>query len=192
MSLQIDVSNLRKKVGRRRNIEVELEQNPLAVRGEDIEFAEPIVVEARLTNAGTEILAEVSVAGHGRVLCTRCLRPYEWHFSFDFRHEYLPADEYEKQKNRGEQEEKEITEEVLPFTVFEGEVIDLEKEIRENIALQLPMRHLCRVDCQGLCPHCGTNLNEGECDCTEEEIDPRLEVLKDFKGESQDEREEEK
>ena len=41
------------------------------------------------------------------------------------------------------------------------------------------MRLLCSLDCNGLCPRCGSNLNDGPCDC-EPEIDPRLEKLKDL------------
>ena len=37
--------------------------------------------------------------------------------------------------------------------------------IREQIYLALPMKFLCNVDCRGLCPNCGANLNEVECEC---------------------------
>ena len=36
------------------------------------------------------------------------------------------------------------------------------------------------ADCKGLCPKCGKDLNEGKCNCQTKEIDPRLEVLKKF------------
>ena len=38
---------------------------------------------------------------------------------------------------------------------------------------------LCSEDCQGLCPRCGADLNEGPCQC-KPEIDPRLAVLQQF------------
>ena len=37
--------------------------------------------------------------------------------------------------------------------------------------------------CKGLCPYCGVNLNNEECQCTDEDrqpIDNRLRILKDF------------
>jgi uncharacterized protein len=37
---------------------------------------------------------------------------------------------------------------------------------------------LCREDCKGICPQCGKNLNLGPCDCKVENVDPRLEILK--------------
>jgi hypothetical protein len=42
----------------------------------------------------------------------------------------------------------------------------------------LPMKPLCRVDCKGLCPNCGTNLNDTTCDCEIRWEDPRLAGLK--------------
>jgi DUF177 domain-containing protein len=46
------------------------------------------------------------------------------------------------------------------------------------------MKPLCRADCQGLCPVCGTNLNKGTCSCKREWEDPRLAALKKLKADS--------
>ncbi|NMA14219.1 MAG: DUF177 domain-containing protein [Clostridia bacterium] len=42
------------------------------------------------------------------------------------------------------------------------------------------MKTLCREDCKGLCPICGSNLNIKQCRCERESIDPRLAALKNF------------
>jgi uncharacterized protein len=42
------------------------------------------------------------------------------------------------------------------------------------------MKPLCSEDCKGICPQCGQDLNEGECDCEIETVDPRLAKLKEF------------
>ena len=39
------------------------------------------------------------------------------------------------------------------------------------------MTILCRPDCAGICPSCGTDLNAGSCNCTEEATDPRWAAL---------------
>lgn len=57
-------------------------------------------------------------------------------------------------------------------------ILDLSEVVRQNLLLALPMYPICRSKCKGLCPNCGQNWNEGSCDCTLEEIDPRLAVLK--------------
>lgn len=54
----------------------------------------------------------------------------------------------------------------------------LELALLENI----PQKLLCKEDCQGLCEHCGVNLNDSACRCMsqEQDIDPRLEKLKEW------------
>ena len=49
---------------------------------------------------------------------------------------------------------------------------------REAVILELPMRFLCSEDCKGLCPGCGSNLNNGPCDCVKTEGDQRWAPLK--------------
>ncbi len=43
--------------------------------------------------------------------------------------------------------------------------VDLTEDIREAIVLSFPGYPLCRRECQGLCPRCGTNLNRRRCRC---------------------------
>lgn len=63
------------------------------------------------------------------------------------------------------------------FVVGENGFIDLAPLIRELSLLEIPMRALCKPDCQGLCQECGQNLNEGDCGCQDDDIDPRLKIL---------------
>ena len=58
--------------------------------------------------------------------------------------------------------------------------VDLTKLIKDAILLDLPVKIVCTEDCQGLCAQCGTNLNKGECDCTDDSIDPRWAKLKEI------------
>lgn len=62
--------------------------------------------------------------------------------------------------------------------VVEDFTLDLDELVLSDIQLALPMKHLCAPDCRGLCPHCGANLNLGNCGCSKNEIDPRLEILR--------------
>jgi uncharacterized protein len=56
--------------------------------------------------------------------------------------------------------------------------------MREQFYLSLPMKPLCRADCRGLCPSCGTNLNRGACDCRAGWEDTRFAALKALTKES--------
>lgn len=64
---------------------------------------------------------------------------------------------------------------------FDGKTIDLDPILREQVLLALPMNLVCRESCRGLCPVCGANLNEGQCECHREVVDPRWTALKNIK-----------
>jgi uncharacterized protein len=57
-------------------------------------------------------------------------------------------------------------------------IIDLTPVLREYTLLEIPISPLCQPDCKGLCPICGNNLNEGDCNHEDESGDPRLASLK--------------
>jgi uncharacterized protein len=65
---------------------------------------------------------------------------------------------------------------------FDGDsgFIDLAPLVRDLSLLDMPINPICRPDCQGLCMECGQNLNEGDCGCTADDIDPRLAALRQF------------
>jgi uncharacterized protein len=50
--------------------------------------------------------------------------------------------------------------------------------VREQVLLQIPPSPLCAEQCQGLCPKCGKDLNEGDCGCDRTVVDPRWAALK--------------
>jgi uncharacterized protein len=77
--------------------------------------------------------------------------------------------------------EREVAEEDLETSYYRDDQIDLNELMREQFYLALPMKPLCREDCRGLCPQCGTNLNLGGCECDTGWHDPRLAPLKDLK-----------
>ncbi|MCA0454437.1 MAG: DUF177 domain-containing protein [Chloroflexi bacterium] len=66
------------------------------------------------------------------------------------------------------------------FSVLEDAVLDLAPLLRAEVMLASTNGVLCREDCKGLCPECGTNLNYDTCDCASNAIDPRLAGLKNF------------
>ena len=59
-----------------------------------------------------------------------------------------------------------------------GISIDLRPAVRETWLLSAPQFVQCSEDCKGLCPNCGTNLNESTCNCSTTEIDPRWDALR--------------
>ncbi len=63
-----------------------------------------------------------------------------------------------------------------------GHSIELDEAVREALLLELPIRFLCKIDCKGLCPVCGTNLNLTGCECAEtQEAQGPLAALRDLR-----------
>ncbi len=60
--------------------------------------------------------------------------------------------------------------------------LDLRPAIREEWILAAPSYALCRDDCKGLCPRCGTDRNSGACQCDEKSADPRWDALRKLDG----------
>jgi len=85
---------------------------------------------------------------------------------------------YVPQAEQAEENERALAEDDLTTAFYSEGVLDVIDLLREQFQLVLPMKPLCREDCKGLCPECGTNLNRGTCDCTPHWEDPRLAALK--------------
>jgi uncharacterized protein len=59
-----------------------------------------------------------------------------------------------------------------------GGHIDLEPVVRDEVGLALPLVPLCREDCLGLCPTCGTDLNTAPCSGHADEIESPFSALR--------------
>ncbi len=104
--------------------------------------------------------------------CSRCLESFTLPVDPAFDLRYQPH-----AHNTGEGE-REIEEDDLTTAFYDNDEIDLGQLMREQFYLALPMKPLCREDCNGLCALCGTNLNRGRCDCKREWEDPRFASLR--------------
>ena len=101
--------------------------------------------------------------------CGRCLEPVEIPFDIEF--------EYEIDMKQTDEERRENLDEM---SWLNGLEIDVEKLAYNEILLNWPIRVLCKDDCQGICSHCGVNLNKQTCDCDTSELDPRMAAIKDI------------
>jgi uncharacterized protein len=66
----------------------------------------------------------------------------------------------------------------VEFSVHEDAILDLAPLLRAEVFILSSHGRLCRDDCKGLCPECGTNWNHSTCDCDRDSVDPRLAGLK--------------
>ena len=58
--------------------------------------------------------------------------------------------------------------------------LNVDKLIFDYVLVDWPAKVLCKEDCKGLCPMCGTNLNISSCDCKMQIKDPRMAKFQDI------------
>jgi DUF177 domain-containing protein len=169
--MRIELENLEGGKGDFARVYRPEELNPVDER---IRLIEPAAVKGRVRLAGNEVFVNGHVDTRAQVDCDRCLQPVVLPVSADFALEYITGPEYEASAAA------ELTEAELSVSVFDGEAIDVDEIVKEQILLAVPTRTLCREECKGICPECGIDRNTGECKCVANDIDPRWAALKDL------------
>ena len=144
------------ELGSHKSIKKQIELPDLINGYQEIETPFPLQINLDIYNTKDSFLLTGELTGRLLLTCSRCLDK----FSFELR--------------------VSINEELLKSEIPDLENIDLSNIIVEHILLEIPMKTVCRGNCQGLCPLCGRNLNHAQCDCNRETFDPRLLKLKDF------------
>ena len=132
---------------------------------------------ASAERAGAEIRLNGTLNTAFEMMCSRCLEPARIAVS-------KPFDLFFRERDEAmfdEDEEVELDEKDTRTGFFTGTKLAIGDILREQVLLALPMKALCTVDCKGLCPTCGTNLNSSSCGCPKEEFSPHIDSLLEFK-----------
>ncbi|HZF10579.1 MAG TPA: DUF177 domain-containing protein [Thermoanaerobaculia bacterium] len=109
--------------------------------------------------------------------CDRCLMPIHE----PVRSEVELMIQVASTKGHGGHGEYELREEDLGTLYLDEEILETRPILLEQLQLNIPMKPLCRPDCQGLCPVCGIDRNTASCTCEERTGDPRWAVLATLK-----------
>lgn len=104
-----------------------------------VKFLGSVKIKGEVTRITNAVTVDLEANGVMRMNCSRCLKEFEVNFQKPLKLNYIA--------NKSEP------------------IIDLTPDIREEIILGYPIKPLCSLDCKGICPKCGKNLNEGKCNC---------------------------
>jgi uncharacterized protein len=170
--MRIELENLEGSKGDFAHVYQPADLNPIDER---ISLTEQAIVTGKVRLAGNEVFVNGHVDTRANVECDRCLQPIETPVNADFALEYISGSEYESGSTA------ELTEAEMSVSVFDGNAIDVDEIVKEQVVLAVPTRMLCREDCKGICPECGSDRNTGDCSCTKDDIDPRWAALKNIK-----------
>jgi len=132
---------------------------------------------ASAERAGEEVRIAGSLNATLEMACSRCLEPARLTINKPFDLFFREHDE----TMFDEDAEVELDEKDTRTAFFTGTKLAIGDVLQEQVLLALPMKTLCKVDCKGLCPTCGTNLNSGSCNCPKEEFSPHMDNLLEIK-----------
>ena len=111
------------------------------------------------------------------LVCSRCLVNFEAAIGSTFTIFFRKGSPDEA----ASEEETELNEQDLISATYSGVEIDLTHEIEEQVSLEVPVKPLCGENCKGLCPECGTDLNQSTCSCSDKRQNFKFSALKNFK-----------
>jgi uncharacterized protein len=104
-------------------------------------FPDALTVKAEAWKSDDGLSVQVHVEGTRHFTCSLCLEEFNNLFEKDFS---------------------------LHYDIKGLDSVTIDQDVRDEILMEHPIRVLCRPDCRGLCPFCGTNLNTDKCDCKTE------------------------
>ncbi len=103
----------------------------------DVHLDEPITLSSFVSTTQGELVVQADIAGKLTLSCARCLKTFD-----------APLQ----------------TSATLSYEVrLPSDVVDITEDVRQEIMLAYPMIPVCQLDCRGLCPICGANLNDATC-----------------------------
>lgn len=148
--------------GKRLDVDYSLPMSGVDING-DYPFKSPVKVSASAVNRASLVELKVKAVFDYTTRCDRCFDEIVKHLEFAFVHGLAVSL---------------IDDENDDYIETPDYTLELDEVVVSDILLNLPSKFLCGDDCKGICPECGKNLNRGQCGCDKNQIDSRLEILK--------------
>jgi len=132
-----------------------------------LQHLEPVQVAVELWRAGDVYQLQGEGCTDVQLRCSRCLTTFRQKVQFPIQETLV---------------ERELTEEEQEADVIRivDRQVDLLPLVESALILALPYAPVCRDECRGLCPKCGTDRNERPCSCDTSTIDLRWSKLQDL------------
>ncbi len=162
--MQLDISKIRSKPGS--EINVELEEDIGSISGRQVTFLKPVRLHGKMRNIDGDLYFQGDAVVVMELICDRCLKPYQETLDLVLDEIFYP--EFKK------------VDDIDFYKTYNGNQLEMDQMIHDGVLLKISMNSICQEDCLGLCAHCGADLNEGPCSCEVDEVDPRMEILKNL------------
>ena len=121
----------------------------------------------KLMRTDKGVLVSAKMSTDTQSTCSRCLKEFGQRIDVAFEEEAFHSND----EPSGEQPEAPA--------IDDKRILDLTEALEQYLYLAVPVKPVCREDCQGICSQCGADLNETACVCDHEARDSRwAELLK--------------
>ena len=145
--MKLDVKAARKNLNTDLPFHFTVKADDMDLRGETVHG--DVVFEGSYVCTGACVMLSGCIQADVEYTCGRCLTPVREQLSIPVREEY--ADQADEER--------------WEVNVLEGDSIDVLEPVQDYILLEMSYKNLCTAGCKGLCPQCGTNLNQSSCLC---------------------------
>lgn len=165
---EINIEEIKKKATREVKIVRNIDAETIEIRS--LRFMGNIKVDLLLKIVDDIVNLTGKINTEIELECNRCLKNFNYLLDINVNSNFI-------RKSINNMEGCiELKKEDMDNLYFEGEYIDLLKNIQEEILLNIPNYPLCKEDCLGLCAICGIDLNYMNCHCKSNKESP-FEVL---------------
>lgn len=145
----VDISRAWQSPGTEFPFQVSQEIPTQDILGENVVF-DKAAISGFFTAAGDSIVLQGQLTSKANAVCANCLAPAEVDIQVLFREIFV----------------REVEDDDSDSFLFEGNHVDVSQVALALAILALPMRFLCKEDCEGYCPNCGAEKNL--CTCQKE------------------------
>jgi uncharacterized protein len=168
VSLKIDFANIAGTPGARGRYSI----SENVAQTEDFACVGPAVGELQVENTGSLLLLRGELRATLKLACVRCLGAFERPITMTIEEEFSTG-ETEPDIATMDRDDPDAS-------AMSDFVLDVSEFVRQQILVNVPIASICREDCRGICPRCGQNLNEKDCDCAVEPADSPWAKLSDL------------
>ena len=126
----------------------------IGLEAEGVCFTDPVTASLKLFRQDDIVFVKAELSVVMELECARCLSIVHRQLTGTFENQYQPLPNTPQRLMDD-----------IGIRYYSEDYIDLSDDIKEGFILEIPARILCSDNCKGLCPRCGQNLNQGECDC---------------------------
>lgn len=144
------------------------------IEDKPFDVTSPVAFDLTVSKLGDRVRITGVVRCTMTVTCARCLDEFSYPVETDLDIELAPAGLVPHDG------ELELRADDLDVYYFEGDEIELDPFIYDEVLLNVPLRPLCREECEGLCQTCGRNRNYETCSCGQPTATVLSEKLKSF------------